>query len=108
MSATLPLFPLGSVLYPGLVLPLNIFEDRYRQLVADLLAGPEPRQLRVIASRSRRETGVDAVSALYDRGCTAELRQAEEYEDGRFDLIPVGVERFELRGLRAADPYLTG
>ena len=39
MRTTLPLFPLGSVLYPGLVLPLHIFEQRYRQLVADLLAG---------------------------------------------------------------------
>ena len=40
MSTTLPLFPLGSVLYPGLVLPLHIFEERYRQLVADLVDGP--------------------------------------------------------------------
>jgi Lon protease-like protein len=108
MSTTIPLFPLGSVLYPGLVLPLHIFEDRYRQLVADLLAGPEPRQFGVIAIRSGRETGVDGVSALYDMGCTAELRQAEEYDDGRFDLITVGVERFKLRGLGDADPYLTG
>ena len=40
MSETLPLFPLGTVLYPGLLLPLHIFEDRYRQLVRDLLDGP--------------------------------------------------------------------
>ena len=45
MSETLPLFPLGTVLYPGLLLPLNIFEERYRQLVHDLLEGPEPRGL---------------------------------------------------------------
>ena len=43
MSETLPLFPLGTVLYPGLLLPLHVFEERYRQLVRDLLAGPEPR-----------------------------------------------------------------
>ena len=52
MTETLPLFPLGAVLYPGLVMPLHIFEDRYKQLVRDLLSGPEPRRFRV--SRSRR------------------------------------------------------
>jgi uncharacterized protein len=108
MSTTIPLFPLGSVLYPGLVLPLHIFEDRYRQLVADLLAEPEPRQFGVIAIRQGRETGVDGVSALYEMGCTAELRQVEPYDDGRFDLITVGMQRFKLLGLGAADPYLTG
>ena len=44
----MPLFPLGTVLYPGLVLPLHIFEDRYRKLVRDLLDGPEPHQFGVI------------------------------------------------------------
>src|SRR5271154_5369302 len=108
MSTTIPLFPLGSVLYPGLVLPLHIFEDRYRQLVADLLAGPGPRQCGVIAIRHGRETGIDGVSALYDMGCMAELRQVEPYDDGRFDLITVGMQRFKLRGLGDADPYYTG
>ena len=60
----MPLFPLGTVLYPGLVLPLHIFEERYRQLVRDLLEGPEPRDFGVIAIRKGRETGVDGVSAL--------------------------------------------
>ena len=71
MSETLPLFPLGTVLYPGLLLPLNIFEERYRQLVRDLLDGPEPRRFGVIAIRKGRETGVDGISALYQVGCTA-------------------------------------
>ena len=69
----MPLFPLGTVLYPGLVLPLHIFEERYRQLVRDLLEGPEPRDFGVIAIRKGRETGVDGVSALMrsaaPRGC---------------------------------------
>jgi uncharacterized protein len=108
MSTTLPLFPLGSVLYPGLVLPLHIFEDRYRQLVAELLAGPEPRQFGVIAIRRGRETGIDGISALYDVGCLAVLRRVERYEDGRFDLIAVGAERFKLCRLGDADPYYTG
>jgi Lon protease-like protein len=108
MSTTLPLFPLGSVLYPGLVLPLHIFEERYRQLVADLLDGPEPREFGVIAIRHGRETGVDGVSALYETGCTAVLRQVEAYEDGRFDLITVGARRFTLVALGEQAPYFSG
>ena len=105
MRTTLPLFPLGSVLYPGLVLPLHIFEQRYRQLVADLLAGDEPRQFGVIAIRRGRETGIDGVSALYETGCTAVVRQVERYEDGRYELITVGAERFRLVALGDQAPY---
>lgn len=108
MSTKLPLFPLGSVLYPGLVLPLHIFEDRYRQLVADLLEGPEPRQFGVVAIRYGRETGIDGVSSLYETGCTAELQRVEPYEDGRFDLVTVGAQRFRLLDLGEQAPYFTG
>lgn len=100
MSMRLPLFPLGSVLYPGLVLPLHIFEERYQQLVADLLAGPEPRQFGVIAIRHGRETGFDGVSALYATGCTAVLQRVERHDDGQYELLTVGAERFKLLGLR--------
>jgi len=108
MSLRLPLFPLGSVLYPGLVLPLHIFEERYRQLVADLLAGPEPRQFGVVAIRQGRETGVDGVSSLYETGCTAVVRQIERYEDGKFDLVTVGTDRFRLVKLADPAPYFCG
>src|SRR5216683_4389724 len=108
MSETLPLFPLGTVLYPGLLLPLHIFEERYRQLVRDLLEGPEPRRFGVIAIREGRETGADGVSALYEVGCTATLRQVSEHDDGRFDIVVVGTQRFRLGGLDHSRPYLQG
>jgi len=108
MSTRLPLFPLGTVLFPGLVLPLHIFEPRYRQLVGDLLAGPEPRQFGVIAIRRGRETGVDGVSALYETGCTAVLRQVERLDNGEFDLVAVGGQRFRLGELADPAPYLSG
>lgn len=108
MSQRLPLFPLGAVLYPGMLLPLHIFEERYRQLVRDLLAAPEPRRFGVIAIRKGRETGVEGVHSLYEIGCTATLRQVEEYEDGRFDLVTVGTQRFRLLGLDQSLPYLQG
>jgi uncharacterized protein len=108
MTETMPLFPLGTVLYPGLMLPLHIFEDRYRQLVRDLLDGPEPRDFGVIAIRKGRETGIDGVSALYEIGCTARLRQVRQHDDGRFDLVAVGTQRFRLVGLDHSQPYLRG
>ena len=108
MSETLPLFPLGTVLYPGLLLPLNIFEERYRELVRDLLDGPEPRRFGVIAIRKGRETGVDGISALYQIGCTATLREVAEQEDGRYLLVTVGTQRFRLASLDHSRSYLQG
>ena len=112
MATRLPLFPLSSVLVPGLVLPLHIFEPRYRVLVKALLELPEgaQRQFGVIAIRSGREVAADGVEALYEVGCTAELREVTPYSDGRFDLVTVGETRFRLRGLdqEAGTPYHTG
>jgi Lon protease-like protein len=108
MSETLPLFPLGTVLYPGLLLPLNIFEERYRELVRDLLDGPEPRRFGVIAIRTGRETGVDGISALYQIGCTATVREVAEQDDGRYHLVTVGTQRFRLASLDNSRPYLQG
>jgi Lon protease-like protein len=108
MSESLPLFPLSTVLFPGMRLPLHIFEPRYRQLVADLLDQPEPRRFGVIAIRKGKETGVDGVAALYDVGCVATVRQVESREDGRYDLLTVGTQRFRLLGLDKSLPYLRG
>jgi uncharacterized protein len=108
MSETLPLFPLGTVLYPGLLLPLNIFEERYRELVRDLLDGPEPRRFGVVAIRKGRETGIDGISALYQIGCTATVREVAEQDDGRYHLVTVGTQRFRLASLDKSRPYLQG
>jgi uncharacterized protein len=104
----LPLFPLGAVLYPGMLLPLHIFEERYRQLVRDLLEGPEPRRFGVIAIRKGRETGIDGVHSLYETGCTATVRRVDELEDGRYHLVTVGTQRFRLLALDQTLPYLQG
>jgi uncharacterized protein len=108
MSETLPLFPLGTVLFPGLLLPLHIFEERYRQLVRDLLDGPEPRSFGVVAIREGRETGVDGIRALHEIGCTATLRQVKELDDGRYELVTIGTRRFRLVDLDDSRPYLQG
>src|ERR1043166_4285938 len=106
MAEKLPLFPLGTVLFPGLVLPLHIFEERYRRLVRGLLGESGPDEFGVVAIRKGRETGIDGVSSLYEVGCTATLRQVDSRDDGRFDLVTLGTQRFRLLGLDDSLPSL--
>jgi uncharacterized protein len=108
MAELLPLFPLGTVLYPGMILPLHIFEERYRRLVRDLLQGPQPRTFGVVAIRHGRETGDDGVTALYETGCTAIIREVTPRSDGRYNLTTVGGDRFRLLSQDRSLPYLRG
>ena len=108
MSQLLPLFPLGTVLFPGMILPLRVFEERYRLMVADLLERPEPRQFGVIAIRKGGEVGAEAVHELYDIGCVATVREVTPHEDGRFDLVVVGTRRFRLLRADQTLPYHQG
>ena len=109
MPSRLPLFPLSAVLLPHAVLPLHVFEERYRLLVAELLALPEPeRVFGVVAIRSGREVGADGVRALHDVGCAAQLVRADEHADGRFDIVTTGGRRFALRSVDHDRPYLVG
>jgi len=97
MSELLPLFPLGTVLFPGMILPLRVFEERYRQMVADLLGKPEPaREVGVIAIRRGHEVGADNARETHEIGCVARLRETARHADGRFDLVTVGTRRFRL------------
>jgi Lon protease-like protein len=110
MTARLPLFPLGSVLFPGLVLPLHIFESRYRQLVRHLMDLPagQAREFGVVAIQRGWEVGEDPAPAtsapltLHEVGCSAEVRQVTELPDGRFDLVTVGRRRFRIARVDAA------
>lgn len=112
MADLLPLFPLGhTVLFPGVVLPLHVFEERYRELVRTLVELPEtaPRRFGVVAIRQGWEVGEDAAEALHEVGCAAQLRRVSRYPDGRFDIVTVGADRFRLRGVdRTSRPYLVG
>ena len=90
------------MLYPGVMLPLHIFEDRYRRLVRDLLDMQDGTRLfGVVAIKAGREVGTEGITALHEIGCTAELRYAEAYEDGRFDIIVTGMTRFRLLEVEA-------
>jgi Lon protease-like protein len=112
MGELIPLFPLGTPLFPGTVLPLQIFEPRYRRLMRDLLALPEGGDRRffgVVAIRQGWEVErVAPAEALYDVGCTARVQAVRPQADGGFRIVTVGGERFRLLDVVVADdpPYL--
>lgn len=95
---------------PGLVLPLHIFEPRYRQMVEDLLAVPreDEREFGVIAVREGRSVEHDGVDALFPVGTAAVLRQADRLDDGRYDIVTTGSRRFRLHALDTSTPLARG
>ncbi|SDF56243.1 hypothetical protein SAMN05660662_2657 [Blastococcus aurantiacus] len=114
MGELIPLFPLGTPLFPGMVLPLHVFEPRYRRLVLDLLAIPEESERRffgVVAIRQGWEVErIAPAEALYDIGCVARLQMVRPQSDGGFRVVTVGGERFRLRDVLVGEdpPYLQG
>ena len=94
------IFPLpGAILFPGLQMPLHIFEPRYRALVKDALA--RDRRIGMIQPQ-RAEEG----APLYQIGCLGKIEEIEALDDGRFNLILTGEARFRvLRELDAATPF---
>jgi len=109
MPTTLPLFPLGSVLFPGVVMPLRVFEPRYRQLVEDLQALETAEQrFGVVAIKDGREVGEGNVRSVYEYGCTAQISAVDAADDGSYSLVTTGVERFRvLAADLAGAPYPT-
>jgi hypothetical protein len=110
--ATLPLFPLGTVLLPGARLPLQIFEPRYVALLRDLLAAQQQRSpvFGVVAIREGYEVGDEGVLSLHPVGCGALLTQAAALENERFFVVSEGTQRFRLDAVdpSAGTPYATG
>jgi Lon protease-like protein len=102
----IPLFPLRSVLCPGVALPLHIFEERYRLMISRCIERGEP--FGVILLRQGREVGPirGEVAAV---GTTAAIRRAGTYPDGRLDILTVGQQRFRLEAVdNTREPYLVG
>ena len=98
----LSIFPLpGALLFPRAHLPLHIFEPRYRALVAD--ASARDRRIAMIQPQDRPDGGT---SALFDVGCVGRIDQVEALDDGRFNLILEGVQRFRMvRELEVTTPF---
>lgn len=101
----IPLFPLHAVLCPGIVLPLHIFEERYRAMTRHCLETGEP--FGVVLIRDGREIGTRGVATLAGVGAFAEIRKAGRYPDGRYDLLAAATGRFAIESVDALrEPYL--
>lgn len=109
MGSRLPIFPLGTVLLPGMPLPLHIFEERYTAMVQHLLEQPEDdRRFGVVAIRDGYEVGDLAVHSAHRVGCEAVLGESHRRSDGRFDIEVVGRRRLRVDGMDESRPYLVG
>jgi uncharacterized protein len=106
VTERLPIFPLGAVLFPGLVLPLQIFEERYRDLMRDLLEGDEPHRFGVVSIELGHEVGPGAARRLAAVGCTAEIRGVQRHDDGRYDVVTTGGTRFRVEDIDDSLSYL--
>jgi Lon protease-like protein len=100
----LPLFPMNTVLFPGMVLSLHIFEERYKLMINRCLE--QERSFGVLLIREGREVGGSAVP--YSVGTTTTIAGLNRLEDGRMDIVTIGTDRFRLRSLRHDQPYLVG
>jgi ATP-dependent Lon protease len=101
MPFRLPLFPLPIVLFPGISLPLHVFEPRYKRLLADCLQGDRRFGITPVSS----ETELPAAGAV---GCVAEVRVNQELPDGRSNIVVLGGSRFWVSHvLEEQHPYLT-
>jgi Lon protease-like protein len=102
----LPLFPLGTVLFPGMVLPLHIFEERYRIMIQRCINTNSP--FGVVLIREGSEVG-GGNTTIFDIGTTAHITQVDTLGDGRMNIATLGVQRFRIHQVEEAKaPYLVG
>ena len=108
MSEPLPLFPLNTVLFPGVVMPLFVFEERYRSLVRDLIALPpsRDREFGVVAIKVGYEVGERGVHTIQRVGCAALVTQVTSNDDGTFEIVVVGRRRFQVEKVDPSHAYL--
>jgi Lon protease-like protein len=100
LGSRLSIFPLaGALLFPRSQLPLHIFEPRYRAMVTDALAGD--RRIAMIQPRDKAEP-----PALFDIGCVGQIAHVEALDDGRFNIVLAGLNRFRiLTELEVSTPF---
>ncbi len=100
----LRLFPLNTVLFPGAVLNLHVFEERYRRLVAECLDASEA--FGVVLIRDGQEAGDPDVTP-HEVGTTAEISEITPLPAGRYYISTTGGRRFRIERIVSRDPYLT-
>ena len=100
----LPLFPLNVVLFPGMPMPLHIFEERYKQMIGECLDREAPFGIMLI--KEGPEVGGPAEPVRI--GTTARIGQVERLQEGRLNIMTTGERRFELIEVTQQLPYLAG
>lgn len=110
-STNIPLFPLNIVLFPGMMLPLHIFEDRYKTMIKACLTNDQ--QFGVVLAKTEQAQAPNVLNVyvddLYPIGTTAQITAVEHLQDDRLNLITVGQERFIIKRITASkDDFLIG
>ncbi|MEZ4670956.1 MAG: LON peptidase substrate-binding domain-containing protein [Anaerolineae bacterium] len=100
----LPLFPLNTVLFPGMPIKLHIFEERYKLMISRCYAEGQPFGIALI--KSGNQVGDGAVPFMV--GCTATITEMEPLPDGRMNIVAVGKDRFVAHSFKHDEPYLVG
>ena len=103
--ADLPLFPLNTVLFPGMQLKLHIFEDRYKSMINRCIEADKP--FGVVLIRHGAEANGPTASP-YEVGCTADISQVQRLPLGRMNIVTTGKRRFRIKALDRSNPYLVG
>jgi Lon protease-like protein len=101
---------LNTVMFPGVTVPLHVFEDRYRALVHHLLtiSDKSMRLFGIVAIREGYEVGLHGVHSVHRVGCVVQMTSVDPYQDGRFDIEVVGRHRMRLDGLDTSGEFLVG
>ena len=105
MDSNLRLFPLNTVLFPGMTIPLSIFQERYRKLITECINNEEP--FGVLLLRNGLDTD-EKNEDLYSVGCTARITDSLPQQDGTILISSRGEKRFRLLELTQKEPFLIG
>jgi Lon protease-like protein len=104
LPGTIPIFPLPNVvLFPNVFLPLHVFEPRYRDMVADALAGD--RLIGMVLLRPGWEGDYEGRPPVYPIGCAGVITHHERMSDGRYTIVLRGLEKFRIIGETPDRPY---
>lgn len=101
----LPLFPLNTVLFPGMPLPLHIFEERYKRMIHLCMENSQP--FGVVLIRSGSEA-MGPLAEPHEIGCTARILEVQPLSEGRMNIITLGEKRFRILSMYSKDDYLVG
>lgn len=104
-GVSIPLFPLNTVLFPGMMLPLRIFEERYKAMIKECMAGDNVFGVVLAKTRQAQAPNVSQLFSddLYSVGTTARITAVEHLQDNKMNLITVGQERFIIKNIKASD-----